>query len=364
LAHLGGGPCRAWAPPTSGNGVRSITVSSRLRPVGSRLNSKPQVKGCFTQADSSSTGFGVSEEKSLFFLRQRGWTNFSNGDFPKLLFTLILGLLMARTVIAAGQVERQYWRDLWHYRELFYVLAWRDISVRYKQTAIGVVWAIIQPLITTVIFTIFGKLAKIPPGGVPYPLLVMAATLPWQFFSTSLTGSSQSLVANSNLISKIYFPRMIVPAGAVITALVDFLITFVLFLGLMAWFHFLPTWRFVVLPFLVVVAFLAALGPGLLLTALNVKYRDFRYIIPFIVQIGIYVSPVAFPSTLISPTWRWFYSLNPMVGVIDGFRWALLDGKGGLTLPSFTISLVVNALFVVLGVWYFRRTERSFADVI
>jgi lipopolysaccharide transport system permease protein len=272
---------------------------------------------------------------------------------------------MARIIIEPGRIERQYWRDLWHYRELFYVLAWRDISVRYKQTAIGVLWAVIQPLIATVIFTvIFGRLAKIPADGVPYPLLVMAGMLPWQFFSTSLTGSSQSLVANSNLISKVYFPRMIVPAGAVITALVDFLITFGLFMILMVWFQFLPTWRFVALPFLIVMAFVAALGPGLLLTAFNVKYRDFRYIIPFLVQIGIYVSPVGFPSAIVLEKWKWLYSLNPMVGVIDGFRWALLGGKGGITLPSFALSLAVTLFFALLGVWYFRKTEQTFADVI
>ncbi|MCE0484473.1 MAG: ABC transporter permease [Methylacidiphilales bacterium] len=272
---------------------------------------------------------------------------------------------MARIIIEPGRIERQYWRDLWHYRELFYVLAWRDISVRYKQTAIGIIWAILQPLLATIIFTvIFGKLAKIPPGGVPYPLLVMAGMLPWQFFSTSLTGSSQSLVANSNLISKVYFPRMIIPAGAVITALVDFLITFVLLLILMLWYQFIPTWRFIVIPLLIIMAFLAALGPGLLLTALNVKYRDFRYIIPFIVQIGTYVSPVGFPSSAVPDQWRWLYSLNPMVGVIDGFRWALLDGRGGFMFSSFLVSLSVTVFFALLGVWYFRKTEKTFADVI
>jgi lipopolysaccharide transport system permease protein len=277
---------------------------------------------------------------------------------------------MARTIIEPGHIERQYWRDLWHYRELFYVLAWRDISVRYKQTAIGVIWAVLRPLIATIIFTVvFGKIAKIPADGVPYPLLVMAAMLPWQFFSTSLAESSQSLVTNSNLISKVYFPRMIIPAGAVVTALVDLLITFGLFLILMLWYHFLPTWRFVALPFLLIMAFVAALGPGLLLTALNVKYRDFRYIIPFIVQIGMYISPVGFPSTAVtlSEKWKWLswlYSLNPMVGVIDGFRWALLDGKGGIAPLSFALSLAVTLFFALLGVWYFRRTERTFADVI
>jgi lipopolysaccharide transport system permease protein len=272
---------------------------------------------------------------------------------------------MARIIIEPGQVERQYWRDLWHYRELFYVLAWRDISVRYKQTALGVIWAILKPLITTIIFTLlFGRIAKIPSDGVPYPLLVMAGNLPWQFFSSSLADSSQSLVANSNLISKVYFPRMIVPAGAVITALVDLLITFALLFAFMAWFQFLPTWRFVALPFLILMAFVAALGPGLLLTALNVKYRDFRYIIPFLVQIGAFISPVGFPSSAVPESWKWLYSLNPMVGVIDGFRWALLDGKGGITLPSFALSLAVTVFFALLGVRYFRKTEQSFADVI
>ena len=271
---------------------------------------------------------------------------------------------MARIVIEPGRIERQYWRDLWHYRELFYVLAWRDISVRYKQTAIGVIWAILKPLITTLIFTVLGKLVKIESGGVPLALLVMAANLPWQFFSTSITESSQSLVTSANLISKVYFPRMIIPAAAVITALVDLLITFVLMFAFMAWFHFPPTWRFIALPFLIVMAFVAALGPGLLLTALNVKYRDVRYIIPFVVQIGIYVSPVWYLSTIVPEKLRWLYLLNPMVGVIDGFRWALLDGKGGITLPSFALSLAVTLFFALLGVWYFRRTEQTFADVI
>jgi lipopolysaccharide transport system permease protein len=272
---------------------------------------------------------------------------------------------MARVIIEPGRIERQYWRDLWHFRELFYVLAWRDISVRYKQTAIGIIWAVLQPLIATVIFTvIFGRLAHISPGGVPYPLLVMAGMLPWQFFSSSLTSSSQSLVSNSNLISKVYFPRMIVPAGAVITSLVDLLITFGLFFILMLWFQFLPTWRFLALPFLILMAFGAALGPGLLLTALNVKYRDFRYIIPFVVQIGAWISPVGFPSTIVPESWRWFYSLNPMVGVIDGFRWALLAGNGGFNLAGFCLSLAVTVFFALLGIFYFRKVEQTFADVI
>jgi len=275
---------------------------------------------------------------------------------------------MSRLIIEPGNTERQYWHDLWRYRELFYVLAWRDISVRYKQTAIGVLWAVIQPLLLTVIFTfVFGRLAKMPSDGVPYPLWVFAASMSWQFFAASLASASQSLVTNANMISKVYFPRLIVPAGAVVTSMVDFLISFVLFLLMMAWYQVWPTWRFIAVPPLMVLAFVAALGPGLLITALNVKYRDFRYIIPFIIQIGIYVSPVGYGSGVVAenrPALLWLYSLNPMVGVIDGFRWALLDGKGGLTLPSFALSVSVTALLSFLGVWYFRKTESTFADVI
>jgi len=275
---------------------------------------------------------------------------------------------MSRLIIESGHTERHYWQDLWRYRELFYVLAWRDISVRYKQTVIGVLWAVLQPLIMTAVFTfIFSKLVKMSSEGVPYPLWVFAAMLPWQFFSASLASASQSLITNANLISKVYFPRMIVPAGAIVTAMIDFLITFGLFLLMMAWYHVWPTWRFAAVPLLMLLAFMAALGPGLLITALNVKYRDFRYIIPFIIQIGIYISPVGWSSTVVQqnkPPLMWLYSLNPMVGVIDGFRWALLGGKGGISLPSFALSVAVTATLVVLGVWYFRKTERTFADII
>jgi lipopolysaccharide transport system permease protein len=277
--------------------------------------------------------------------------------------------LMPRLIIESGHAERQYWQDLWRYRELFYVLAWRDISVRYKQTVIGVLWAVIQPILITVIFTVvFSKIANMKSEGVPYPLWVFAAMLPWQFFAASLAAASQSLVMNSNLISKVYFPRMIVPAGAVVTSMVDFLITFGIFLLMAAWYHVWPTWRFIAVPFLMLLAFVSALGPGLLITALNVKYRDFRYIIPFIIQIGIYVSPVPYSSSVVEqklPIWMtWLYSLNPMVGVIDGFRWALLDGKGGISLLSFTQSLSVTVFLAILGLWYFRKTERTFADII
>ena len=235
-------------------------------------------------------------------------------------------------IIEPGRAEKNYWRDLWRYRELFYFLAWRDILVRYKQTVIGIAWAVIQPFLTTVVFTIvFNRIAKLPaPAGVPYFLVVMAAQLPWQFFSTSLSASSNSLIGNANLISKIYFPRLIVPAGSVITSFVDFLITLGLVAVTMVWFRFLPDWRLLALPLFVVLAFGAAFGAGLWLCALNVKYRDFRYIIPFIVQFGFFISPVGYLSSKIPEQWRLLYSLNPMVGVIDGFRWALLRGQTDL----------------------------------
>jgi len=272
---------------------------------------------------------------------------------------------MSRLVIEAGRAERHYWNDLWRYRELFYVLAWRDIAVRYKQTFIGVAWALIQPLLTTVVFTIiFNRLAKMPSDGVPYPLLVLAGMLPWQFFSSSLSGASQSLVGNANLISKVYFPRLIVPASAVVTAFIDFCISFALLVAVMAWYQFWPTWRIVLLPGFILIAFLAALGPGLLITALNVKYRDFRYIIPFIIQFGLYVSPVGFSSAAVGEKWRLLYSLNPMVGVIDGFRWAILGGKMTIYLPGFFLSLGVALVMLWWGIWHFRRMERTFADII
>jgi len=268
-------------------------------------------------------------------------------------------------VIEAGRTEAQYWRDLWRYRELFYFLAWRDILVRYKQTAIGIAWALIRPLLTMIVFTVvFGRIAKMPSNGVPYPILVLAAMLPWQFFSTALSEASSSLVGNANLISKVYFPRLIIPAGAVITSMVDFLISFGLLIGLMVWYRFIPDWRVLTLPGLTIIAFLAALGPGLYLTALNVKYRDFRYVIPFVVQFGLFVSPVGFTSAVIPDRWRLLYSLNPMVGVIDGFRWAICPSAAGFNLPGFFLSMAVVTSMLWLGIWYFRKTEKTFADVI
>lgn len=268
-------------------------------------------------------------------------------------------------VIEAGRTERQYWKDIWRYRELMYFLAWRDILVRYKQTAIGIAWALIRPFLTMVVFSVvFGGLAKFPNGGVPYPILVFAAMLPWQFFANALSECSNSLITNANLVSKVYFPRLIVPISAVIVSFVDFMVSGMILLGLMAWYNFVPNWRILTLPVFILIAFAAAVGAGLWLVALNVEYRDFRYIVPFIVQFGLYISPVGFTSSVVPPQWRLLYSLNPMVGVIDGFRWAILGGDSQIYLPGFTLSVGLVALLLVTGVWYFRKMERTFADVI
>jgi lipopolysaccharide transport system permease protein len=268
-------------------------------------------------------------------------------------------------IIQANHTERQYWEDLWRYRELFYFLAWRDILVRYKQTAIGIAWALIRPFLTMVVFTIvFGSLAKLPSEGAPYPILVFSAMLPWQFFANSLSESSSSLISNANLISKVYFPRLIVPTSAVIVGFVDFMVSGMILLGLMAWYNFVPDWRILTLPIFILIAFSAAMGGGFWLAALNVEYRDFRYIVPFIVQFGLYISPVGFSSKIVPEQWRFLYSLNPMVGVIDGFRWAILGGKSNIYLPGFILSMGIVALLLVSGIWYFRKMERTFADVI
>jgi len=269
-------------------------------------------------------------------------------------------------VIEPGRHERNYWRDLWRYRELFRVLAWRDLAVRYKQTVIGVGWAVIRPFITMIIFTIiFGRIAKLPSDGTaPYPLMVFAGMLPWTFFSTGLSEASNSLINNANLISKVYFPRLIVPTATVVVAFVDFLITFSMLILLMAWYQYPPGWQFLVLPVFILLAFLASIGPALWITALNVKYRDFRYVIPFIVQFGLYVSPVGFSSNIIPEQWRLLYSFNPMVGVIDGFRWCILGGQSPVYLPGLACSAVVAAFFLWFGIHRFRKTERSFADLI
>jgi lipopolysaccharide transport system permease protein len=269
-------------------------------------------------------------------------------------------------IIEPGRTERHYWRELWQYRELFAVLAWRDIAVRYKQTVIGTTWALIRPFLTMVVFTVvFGKLAKLPSEGTaPYALMVFAGILPWSFFATALADSANSLISNANLISKVYFPRLIVPIAAVMVALVDFLISFAIFVALMVWYQFMPSWHILLLPAFLGITFLTSLGVGLWITALNVKYRDFRYVIPFVVQLGLYVSPVGFSSSIIPEQWRLVYSLNPMVGIIDGFRWCLLGGESQLYLPSIWLCLGVTGFFIWLGNRQFRKMEKTFADLI
>ena len=272
-------------------------------------------------------------------------------------------------IIEAGRTESQYWRDLLRYRELFYFLAWRDVLVRYKQTVIGVLWAVLRPVLTLLIFVfIFSKVAKLPAQGMPYPVMVFAGQLPWLLFSSSLTECSTSLITNSNLISKVYFPRLIVPASAVIVSFVDFAISFGLLALLMIFYHVWPTWHLLTLPLFTLLALIASTGAGLWLAALNVEYRDFRHVVPFFVQLGLYVSPVGFSSSLVrdklGETMFVLYSLNPMVGVVDGFRWAISGGRSPIFLPGLIASFVVMSLLLVSGVWYFRRMERTFADVI
>jgi lipopolysaccharide transport system permease protein len=270
------------------------------------------------------------------------------------------------TILEPGRAERNYWSDLISYRELFAILAWRDISVRYKQTVIGIAWAIVRPLLTMVIFTvIFGALARLPSdGGVPYPVLVFAGMLPWFLFSSILSEASNSLIGNANLIGKVYFPRLIIPVAAGAVALVDFAINLVMLAVIMVWYAVWPGWQLVFLPAFIALGVLASLGPAIYITALNVKYRDFRYIIPFLLQFGLYVSPVGFSGAVVPEHWRLLYSLNPVVGVIDGFRWCLLGGRSELYLPGFLGSLAVVAAFLLIGIRYFRKTERTLADVV
>jgi lipopolysaccharide transport system permease protein len=269
-------------------------------------------------------------------------------------------------IIEAGRANRQYWRDLWQYRELFLILAWRDLSVRYKQTVIGVVWAVLRPFLTMVVFTVlFSKVAKLPTEGTaPYALLVFAGMLPWQLFANALSETSNSMINNGNLISKVYFPRLIVPIATIVTAFVDFLIALGMLVVLMVWYQYLPSVRILLLPLFIVLALAASIGPGLWITAVNVKYRDFRYIIPFLVQFGLYVSPVGFSSTVIPEEWRLVYSLNPMVGVIDGFRWCILGPSAEIYWPGLWLSIGTSVFFLWLGVRQFRKMERSFADLV
>lgn len=268
-----------------------------------------------------------------------------------------------KIVIVAGRSEKEYFKDLWRYRELFLFLSWRDILVRYKQTVFGILWAVLRPVLTMVVFTVvFGKIAKMPSGGVPYPILVYAAMLPWQFFSSSFSEASNSLIGNSNLLTKVYFPRIIMPTSSVIVALTDFLIAFAILGVLMVVYGYAPGATILFLPVFVALAFFTAMGAGLYIASLNVKYRDFRYIVPFVVQFGLYISPVGFSSQVIPEQWRLVYSLNPMVGVIDGFRWAILGQP--LDERAFLLSTGISILMLIFGFWYFRRTERTFADVI
>jgi lipopolysaccharide transport system permease protein len=272
---------------------------------------------------------------------------------------------MTQLVIEAGRTERQYWRDLWRFRELFYFLAWRDLLVRYKQTFVGVGWSLIRPLLTIMVLTVvFGKLGKMPSGGVPYPLLVLCGMLPWNFFSTAMSESGNSLVTNSALISKVYFPRLVIAVSSVITSFVDFLISSAFLVVLMVWYHQAPPVAVVFLPAFVLLVFGASLGVGLWISALMVQYRDFRFIVPFVVQFGLYISPVGFQSRVVPERFRLLYSLNPMAGIIDGFRWSLLGGQSRIYWPGLAIAIVEVFVLIASGLWYFRKTEQVFADVI
>ncbi|MBL9216339.1 MAG: ABC transporter permease [Opitutaceae bacterium] len=268
------------------------------------------------------------------------------------------------SILEAGRSSRHYWADLWRYRELLGFLAWRDIKVRYKQAALGVAWALVQPAVTLAVFTfIFGRLAGMPAGHAPYPLLVLAGLLPWQLFAAAFANASGSLVANTHLISKVYFPRLIVPLSSVAVALIDFAVVLILLVALCSWWRFVPDWRLVFLPAFILLTLVTALGTGLWLTALTVRYRDFRFVVPFLLQVGLFLSPVGFSTTNL-PNWRFLYSLNPMVGAIDGFRWCLLRGEPALDPVHLGLSVVMSAGLLASGLWYFRRMERTFADVI
>jgi lipopolysaccharide transport system permease protein len=274
--------------------------------------------------------------------------------------------MLDEIIIEPGRHEQNYWRDLLRYRELFYVLAWRDVAVRYKQTVIGIAWALIRPLATMLIFSVvFGHIAKLPSDGMaPYPLMVFAGMLPWTFFSTGLADASNSLIGSANLISKVYFPRLIVPIATIVVALVDLLVSFAILIGMMVWYRYAPDWRIALLPAFLAFLVMITIGPSLWIAALNVKYRDFRYIVPFMLQLGLYVSPVGFSAHIIPEEWRLLYSLNPMVGAIDGFRWCILSGQSELDLPGLALSIAVGMFFLWFGIRRFRKVEKSFADLI
>lgn len=274
------------------------------------------------------------------------------------------GYSVATLIIEPGRNVKTYWRDLWRYRELLYFLAWRDLVVRYKQTVIGVAWALIRPALTMVVFVMFRRFVGLESAGLSDAVLVLAAVLPWQFFSSAITESSNSLIGNTNLISKVYFPRLIVPFAAVVTTLVDFGITLGLLAVLMVITGVTPGWQLLVLPLLIALTFALAMGVGFLISALNVSYRDFRYVVPFVVQFGLFVSPIAFTTEQVPEPWRGWLALNPLVGIIDGFRWSILGGRTQLDVAAVMLSAVVTLLLLVGGVGYFRRVERRFADII
>lgn len=268
-------------------------------------------------------------------------------------------------IIEPNKTIKHFWRELWQYRDLFYFLVWRDILVRYKQTVIGIAWSVLRPMLTMIVFTIiFGKIAKLPSEDIPYPIMVFAAMIPWQFFSNTFSESSNSLIVNTQLISKVYFPRIIIPTTAMAVSLIDFAISLGIFFLLMLWYGLLPDLKICLLPLLLLMAILTSLGAGYIISALNVKYRDFRYVIPFIVQFGLYISPVGFSSSVVPEKWRLIYSLNPMVGVIDGFRWSLLGSNVSIYWPGFMISVGLSILLFLFGIIYFNKIERSFADII
>ncbi len=277
-----------------------------------------------------------------------------------------------RIVIEPNSKNANYWKDIWAYKGLFYFLAWRDVLVRYKQTVLGILWSVLRPLITIVVFTVvFNKLGHFPSeGAIPYAILVCAGMLPWQFFSNAFSESANSLTGNASLLTKVYFPRLIIPASSIIVSLIDFLISFCILIGLFMYYQYMPGWRIALLPFFLLLATVTAMGSGLLIAALNVKYRDFRYIIPFIVQFGLYISPVGFSSSVVfggvsTPTGlKYLYALNPMVAVIDGFRWAIIRGGPPLFLPGFILSAGMSLFLLFYGLRYFRKTERSYADII
>lgn len=269
-----------------------------------------------------------------------------------------------KLIIEPGRSAARYWHELWQSRELLYFLAWRDLAVRYKQTAIGVAWALIRPALTMVVFVLFRRLMGAERGHVPDVLLVLSAVLPWQLFANALSESSTSLINNTNLLSKVYFPRLIIPSAAVATAVVDFLITLGLLVLVMAWQGFAAAWTLAALPLFIILTIALATGLGVFLAALNVEYRDFRYVVPFIIQVGLFVSPIAFSSTNVPERWKLLYSFNPLVGIIDGFRWSILGGQSPVDARSLALSFIITLLSLSFGVWYFRRMERRFADVI